>query len=242
LTYINDILPKNVQIKDGEVINDSVKSFFKELGKILKDTPKRTMANYAMWRITKSATSFLTDTLRKRQLKYSTEVSGIQGIQPRWKECVSVTTSNLKISVAALYIRQFFLENAKKAALEMVQDIKEVFEGILQTVDWMDAITRKKALEKVKDMAIHIGYPDELMDNKKLEAYYEGLEIDSNQYLESILRVGQFGTDKSYLKLREPVNKTDWTTHSKAAIVNAFYSPIENSIREYDLKKRTPEY
>jgi neprilysin len=232
LTYINDILPKEVQIKDDEVIIVSVKSFFKDLEQILRDTPKRTMANYVMWRITEASSLFLTENLRKRQLKYSTEVSGAQDLEPRWKECVDITTSSLPISVAALYIRQFFREDSKKAAIEMVQNIREVFENILETVEWMDEITRAQALDKVKAIATHIGYPDELTDNKKLEDYYEGLEIDSNKYLESILRLNKFAMNKMFLKLREPVNKTDWTTHSRAAVVNAFYSPIENSIRE----------
>lgn len=35
-------------------------------------------------------------------------------------------------------------------------------------------------------------------------------------------------------KLREPVNKTDWITHGRPAVVNAFYSPLENSIRKDD--------
>lgn len=38
--------------------------------------------------------------------------------------------------------------------------------------------------------------------------------------------------NKSYKKLREPVNKTEWTKHSGATKVNAFYNNQENSIRK----------
>jgi neprilysin len=37
-------------------------------------------------------------------------------------------------------------------------------------------------------------------------------------------------------------NKTDWETHSKAAVVNAAYSPIENRIRELLKPFQTPEF
>lgn len=47
-----------------------------------------------------------------------------------------------------------------------------------------------------------------------------------------MLNLTKFGTDYSFSKLRQPVNKSDWITHSRTAIVNAFYSAIENSIRE----------
>lgn len=114
----------------------------------------------------------------------------------------------------------------------MVNGIRAEFEKILTTVPWMDPTTRMAALDKVKAMTTHIGYPDEIMDDKKLEEYYEGLEINPDTYLESVLRMNVFGTDYAFNKLRKSVNKTDWVTHSRPAIVNAFYSSIENSIRK----------
>ena len=32
-------------------------------------------------------------------------------------------------------------------------------------------------------------------------------------------------------KIREEIDKTDWKRHDQPAIVNAFYSPLENSIQ-----------
>jgi neprilysin len=113
----------------------------------------------------------------------------------------------------------------------MVNSIKEEFEKILKTVPWMDDKTRESALKKVKLMTTHIGYPNELMDDKKLIEFYKPVNIDENKYLESVLSINIFGTDRAFKKLREPVNKTDWITHSRPAVVNAFYSSIENSIR-----------
>lgn len=115
----------------------------------------------------------------------------------------------------------------------MVNGIRQEFEKILKQVPWMDDTTREAALNKVKSMSTHIGYPDEIMDDKKLVGYYDNLEIDPNDYLASVLRMNVFGTDYAFNKLRKPVNKTDWVTHARPAIVNAFYSSIENSIREY---------
>lgn len=139
---------------------------------------------------------------------------------------------SLPISVGALYVRKHFQEGAKRTALEMVNGIRKEFEKILTEVTWMDADTKVAALSKVKSMSTHIGYPDEIMDNAKLEAYYEGLEINPDTYLESVLKMNVFGTDYAFNKLRKPVNKTDWVTHARPAVVNAFYSSIENSIRK----------
>jgi len=100
-------------------------------------------------------------------------------------------------------------------------------------VDWMDEKTRANALEKAADMISHIAYPNELLDDRKLEKFYEGLELSANDYIGSIFNLSLFGTNYSFGRLRQPVNKTEWISHGRPAIVNAFYSAIENSIRKY---------
>lgn len=184
-----------------------------------------------MWRITGFSSYFLTERLRKRQLQYSTAISGKQEQEPRWKECIDLASGSLSTGSGALYVRKYFKQNAKDAALQMVNSIKEEFERILKKVSWMDDTTRAAALTKVKSMVTHIGYPDELMDDKKLIEFYKPIKVDEDKYLESILSINIFGTDRAFKKLREPVNKTDWITHSRPAVVNAFYSSIENSIQ-----------
>ena len=59
--------------------------------------------------------------------------------------------------------------------------------------------------------------------------------MSPDSYLENVLNLTSFGTDYAYNKLREQVNKTDWITHGRPAIVNAFYAPLENSIRKSSL-------
>lgn len=71
-----------------------------------------------------------------------------------------------------MYVRKYFHEEARQSAIEMVKDIREEFQTILNNVEWMDETTRKNALEKAKSMSTHIGYPDELTDDKKLEEFY----------------------------------------------------------------------
>ena len=43
--------------------------------------------------------------------------------------------------------------------------------------------------------------------------------------------MSKWGTNYAWKKLREKVDKTDWKRHSRPAVVNAFYSSIENSIQ-----------
>lgn len=131
-----------------------------------------------------------------------------------------------------MYIRKFFTEESKNAALDLVNNIRDEFVNILHEIPWMDAATKETAIEKANALTKHIGYPDELADNAKLEEFYKDLDIEADNLLLDTLRLTVFRTNYAYSKLREPVNKTDWVTHSKPALVNAFYSSLENSIRE----------
>ncbi|XP_035741301.1 neprilysin-2-like isoform X2 [Vespa mandarinia] len=231
MEYFNTLLAPTVQIEENEVVIVSVPSYIKSLEQLLSETPKRVQANYVMWRAAAASVSYLTEDIRKRQLQYSTALSGKTEREARWKECVDIVSASLSISVGAMYVRKYFKEDAKKNALEMVADIREEFTKILKKVDWMDEETKESALDKAASMSSHIAYPDELLDDKKLEEFYEKLELTEGNYLESILNLTHFGIEYSFSRLRKPVNKSDWRAHGKPAIVNAFYSSIENSIQ-----------
>lgn len=229
--YINTILAPHAKLNYDDTIIVAVPKYIYDLEELLSVTPKRVQANYVMWRVMAASVSYLTEKIRARQLAYSTAVSGVSEQEARWKECVGTVGSSFSLAIGSLYVRKYFKEEAKSNAEEMVQLIREEMYKILNEIDWMDEVTRKSAIEKAKSMTTHIAYPEELLDNAKLEEFYDGLEIEPTNYLESVLNLTRFGTNYSFKQLRKPVNKTDWKSHGNPAIVNAFYSSIENSIQ-----------
>ena len=56
--------------------------------------------------------------------------------------------------------------------MQMVAGIRAEFKNIVRNVDWMDEHTKISALEKADAMSTHIAYPDELLDDHKLEEFY----------------------------------------------------------------------
>lgn len=186
-----------------------------------------------MWRVSADSIAYSTEALRNRQLQFKSAISGQEDKEPRWKECIDLTTSSLPTALSAMFVRKYFKEESKKSALEMVNAIKKEFEDILKSVQWMGEKTREAALTKIKTMHTHIGHPDELMDDQKLKDFYKAVNVDEDKYLESILSIKRFDNDRDFNKLHLPVNKTDWVKQSKQAQVNAFYSSLENSISKF---------
>ncbi|XP_046983748.1 neprilysin-2-like [Schistocerca americana] len=230
LEYLRTLLPPHVAVTSDEVVIVSAPSYLKSLEVLLSHTPKRVMANYAMWRAAEASVPYMTEELRSRQLEYESTVSGKTEREPRWKECTDVVADRLYLSVGSIFVRKYFNKEAKKVALEMVDDIRQEFLHILQELDWMDEGTRKKALEKVQSVVGHVAYPEELLDDTELDKFYEKLDVSPSLYLESMLNVTKFQTNYSFSQLRQPVNKTEWINHGYAALVNAYYNPFENSI------------
>lgn len=133
-------------------------------------------------------------------------------------------------------MRKYFSKDLRVAAQEIVNGIRKEFEIQLENIKWIDNVTRLSVRNKLKAIYTHIGYPDEIMDNAKIENYYKNLNIDENSYLSSILNIKVFQTDCAFNQLHKPVNKTDWITHANLAIVSASYSPYENSIGKHFTK------
>ncbi|XP_014207874.1 neprilysin-2-like [Copidosoma floridanum] len=232
MEYFNTILAPITSVTEDEVVVVKAPSFITELEKLLVQTPKRVLANYLMWRVADSSVSYLNDEIRKQQFEFFKIVEGKTERESRWKKCTNSVSSRFSTIVGALYVRKYFNGNAKNDAIEMVSQIRTQFIKILHTIDWMDNKTREAALEKAQSMTTYIAYPDELLDDKKLKKFYKKLEISSGSYLESALNLSRFRKNNTFEALRKPVNKSEWISHSKSAIVNAFYSPTKNSIRQ----------
>ena len=133
--YFSKLLPPTITLKEDEVAIVNVPSYITELEKLMAITPKRVQANYIMWRAASSSVSYLNDDIRKRQLAYSTALSGRTERESRWKECVDIVSGSLSLSVGAMYVRKYFNEEAKKKAVEMVMDIRQQFNKILKQVN-----------------------------------------------------------------------------------------------------------
>lgn len=140
---------------------------------------------------------------------------------------------SLSPAVGALYVRKFFSKKSKRHAIEIVENIRSSFIDMLHKVTWMDNETKNAAIAKANALVAHIAYPNELINNTKLEKYYSTLDMKDDEYFINALRLNKFKTEYALQELYEPVNKTDWLAHATPAMTNAFYSALENSIREY---------
>lgn len=144
--------------------------------------------------------------------------------------------NSFPISAGALYVRNFFNRNSKQSVKNIVKSIHKAFLASLNSVDWMDEKTRELAIEKAHGMHFHIAYPNELLDDNKLNEYYDGLAMQPDSLLHNVMRVRQFIRNRKISQFCKTINRTDWQMHSAATAVNAYNSLMGNSVRMFLLR------
>lgn len=226
--YFNKLLTNSIPRTEEIIV--IVPDYVQKLEKLLMSTDKRVLANYMMWRVVGQAFPMLGRAWGEISQHYSAILTGKVRQEARWEHCLGTLSGSLSTALASLYVRNHFKEGSKDLALEMVNYIHREFLKIVDKVDWMDSKTRERAKEKAEHMETYIGYPNELLDDWRVADIYKGLELNPESYFENIQSLRKWATDYVFSKLRKPNVKGDWKKRSAAAIVNAFYNSIDNSI------------
>lgn len=223
--------PKSVTIDDDdEVINVAAPKYFEKLDNLIGNITKKTMSNYVNWIFLRSKIEYLNEKIRNRQLEFHKILSGVTEKESRTDECISIITHRFSLILSALYVQNYFTDEAKQNAVQIVADIREQFDKLIEKVDWMDDETKLNALEKSKLMASYVAYSDELKDNSKIEKFYDNFQLMDNNFLMNIFITTSFHNKHSLETFKEPFDKNDWKNRVNPAIVNAFYSPSGNYI------------
>ncbi|XP_043285771.1 neprilysin-2-like [Venturia canescens] len=226
--YFNGLLPSPLTVEEDEVILVSAPSYVEKLEKLLAKTPKRVLANYLMWRVMQPFVDHLND-LPCQRAGNSTRYTILMKIRARSDSCAKAAIEKFPLIAGAMYVKNYFDNRTKENVSEIASNVRRELENILMEASWIDDTSRATMLDKVRTMVSHIGYPDELLNDDKLDKFYEKLNFSENSYFEAKLKLNIFENDYSLGKLREPVNKTEWMSHGQSAAVNPAFQQAENS-------------
>ncbi|XP_008552123.1 neprilysin-2 [Microplitis demolitor] len=232
LEYFNKILEPHVILDKNEEVCVHFPNVISDFEKLMKETSKRTQANYIIWRVIVDSVPYLNNEIREKQFDFLTAITGLTERVPRSNECLSIISSKMSLIISALYVRKYFYKDAKNNTIEMVNNIKNQLKKTLKTVDWMDERTRKHALAKADAMISHIGYADELLYDEKLEKIFKNFQLNyTDSYLQAILNLKLHKTDTVLRQFRIPINKNDWMTYVDPIDVDAYYLAFQNIIQ-----------
>ena len=153
---------------------------------------------------------------------YSKYLRGTKERKPAKERALAVVNNNLGEALGKLYVDAKFPSEAKENAEEMIANIITAYQARIHLLEWMNDETKTKAIEKLDEFTVKIGYPDTWED-------YSAMEIKkSNTYFENITAVNRWAFTKNLSEIGEPVDKTEWGMSPQT--VNAYFNPLNNEI------------
>lgn len=152
---------------------------------------------------------------------FNKTLSGQTVQKSRSEKMTAAVHQSLGEALGQLYVKSYFSEEAKKRAMELVNNLQQAFSARIEKLDWMSDSTRQKAKEKLFAIQKKIGYPDKWRD-------YSNIEIVKDQYFENVVSVAAGNYQYELAKLNRPVDRSEWFT--TPATVNAYYNPAANEI------------
>ncbi|KAM7310750.1 neprilysin-2-like [Ixodes scapularis] len=227
--YFNSLLVDKVTPDEPIIV--VVPKFVQQFESLILRTPARTVANYMVWWVVLQSYATLGKPWRERLQEFGSVLTGETREMARWEQCMGSLTGYLGIALSSLYVRHFFQEESKGAALDMVNFIMKEFMSILEDINWMDEQTRQRARAKALAIQPYIGYPEELLKDALVEEHYSNVTLQPDTYFQNVMRLRKWYTDYGYGHLRKPHIKGEWKRFAQVAVVDAYYSDVENCIR-----------
>ena len=193
-----------------------------KLAALYAATPLETLKAWEAFHVVDGAAPLLSKRFVDANFAFQGKVlSGQPQIRPRWKRGVSRVNGMLGEAVGRHYVAEYFPPEAKAKADELVGDILAAMKLRIEKLDWMTPETRAKALEKLSQFTVKIGYPVRWRD-------YSALEIKADDAYGNSLRSAAFDWRRDVARIDGPVDRDEWGMTPQT--VNAYYNPPMNEI------------
>lgn len=212
---------KKLNVPSGK-INLSNPNYFFNLDKLYQESNLQLWKDYYTLKFLMSVKNYLSIDLDKICFDfYGKILNGTQEMKPLWKRVLSNTEDQLGQLIGQCFVTKYFSSKAREDACEMITYLKNELGNSIKNLDWMENETKDKALEKLDNMKVKIGYPD------KWRVYTSDVSKEYS-YLKNNLMCNKSDNEYRLNNLYKEIDRTEWFMDPQT--VNAYYSPSYNEI------------
>ncbi|KAM9436140.1 phosphate-regulating neutral endopeptidase PHEX [Clarias gariepinus] len=234
LTFVRAVIDSklypDLSVSSSEQVIVRAPQYLKDLFRLVNVTESRTVANYVVWRSILSRVTTLSRRFLYKYLDFARVTTGTTSLTPRWDKCVNYVESTLMYAAGRLFVDKHFQEDKKHMMEELIDGIRWAFIDMLEKEnEWMDAETKKRAIEKAHAVLPKVGYPDFILNNTYINENIKQLSFSEKDYFGNVMQTLRFIAQSDIGWLRTSVPRTEWFT--SPTTVNAFYSTSTNQIR-----------
>ncbi len=190
--------------------------FFTAVERLLATYPIESWKTYLRTHLISNFASFLTPEIERENFAfYATVLTGTKQMKPLWRRILRVVNGGLSELLGELYVEEYFPAGAKQKVSLIVADLFRAYEARIQSLDWMSAGTKRKAIQKLHQMNRKLGYPDRWKS-------YRGLHMRADDYAGNAMRASEYEHRRALKRLAKPVDRKEWFMSPQT--VNAYCS------------------
>ncbi len=217
---------EGIGAKDLDSIIVSQPQYMKALQGVIAKNSVDNWKTYLKWNFFNDAAPSLSTELERANWEfYNKTLRGAQEQRPIKERALATVNGRIGEALGKLYVEKHFPAEAKQKAQEMIGNIVKAYENRINNLSWMSDETKEKALEKLDNFTVKVGYPDKWED-------YSDLEItdpeNGGTYFQNMLNAQKWRVADNLADLGQPVDKTKWGMNPQT--VNAYYNPSYNEI------------
>ena len=168
----------------------AVPDYFRKIGRIVGNTRVETLASYIGWIVVSGmaphAGPAFTDAYERLESKLLATSINIRA----WERCVASTSQAFGFyHRRTLYTDKYFRVDDKRNVETIVRSIVDELSMVLESLDWMDEETRRRAKEKAQSIEYKIAYPEFILSPKLLDEYYQNFSVSNDSFQNKIIRL-----------------------------------------------------
>ena len=152
---------------------------------------------------------------------YGKTLSGVTRQRPREQRAIAVVNGLLGDEVGQIYAQKYFSPEAKAKVEALVANLIVAFRARLDALTWMAPATKAEAQQKLKTLAVSVGYPDAWRS-------YAGFDPKPDDLFGNLLNGSLFDYHYALGRLGQPVNRHEWVMEPQT--VNAVNLPLHNAL------------
>ncbi|VDO56324.1 unnamed protein product [Haemonchus placei] len=246
-TYISQVQPSELISRNTTVPFGSHPTQYAKFNSDYSTLDKTKLINYLFMRLLLQNVQYLptyADTLtempveplvlgRKRRVSRFGRSDQLADTQA---SCAGMANDLMQFANGRVFIDYLYPDQDSKAMIRekaggVIKNVIHSFQGMIEELNWMTPDIKKKAIEKTNGIVQNIAFPDWIMDNKQLDAYYNDLTFDPTKenYYDMWTKLIIFNLGLQYKQLNAAAtDRNDFL--GQPGTVNAWYQPELNSI------------
>ena len=218
-----NIYLNNLGIENIDELNVMDPDFLDYINTLLPKLTEQEIKDLFVFDLVSDSTGVLSEEFENADFElYGKAMMGTEEQQPRWKRIMGVPNSLFGEILGKLYVEKYFPKENKDYMVGLVEDLRSALKSHIMNLSWMTDSTKRKALDKLDNLKVKIGYPDKWKD-------YSDIHVDPEKsFHDNIYNASVALTKKNYSKLSQLVDKEEWLMNPQS--VNAYYNPTSNEI------------